>query len=330
MEFREDVLGAPYEAVELALRPDEEGEVCATLVRRVVPGSEKAVLYIHGYNDYFFQTNLADHFAGLGYSFYALDLRKYGRSLRPHQSPNFVRDLAEYDEEIDEAVRIVREVDGHRQVLLNGHSTGGLVGALWAGRHRGSGLIDGLFLNSPFLSMPAGPAVRVMGGPAVTAIGRLAPTRVLPSGLNPHYTHSLHKDHKGEWDFDLTLKSPEGFPLFAGWLSAIHQGHRQVRRGLGIDVPVLLMASTASISTTKWHNALHHADAVLRADDIAAQGPRLGRHVTIVRIKGGMHDLVLSGEAARAQVFAELDRWLGAYVDVSVVGEDVSAVGEHA
>ncbi|MQS10938.1 alpha/beta hydrolase [Streptomyces kaniharaensis] len=316
MEFREDVLGAPYEVVELPLRPDDEGEVLATLVRRLVPGSDKAVLYIHGYNDYFFQTNLADHFAGLGYSFYALDLRKYGRSLRPHQSPNFVRDLAEYDEEIDEAMRIVREVDGHRQVLLNGHSTGGLVGALWAGRRAGRGLIDGVFLNSPFLSMPVAPAVVTVSGPAVTAIARFAPTRVLPSTMNPHYTHSLHKDHRGEWDFDLKLKPAEGFPLFAGWLSAIHQGHRQVRRGLGIDVPVLLMASTASISTTKWHNALHHADGVLRADDIAAQAPRLGRHVTVVRIKGGMHDLVLSGEAARTQVFDELNRWLAAYVDV--------------
>ncbi|MFE5586664.1 alpha/beta hydrolase, partial [Kitasatospora sp. NPDC056531] len=77
-----------------------------------------------------------------------------------------------------------------------------------------------------------------------------------------------------------------------------------------------------SISTTKWHNALHHADAVLRADDIAAQAPRLGPHVTIVRIKGGMHDLVLSGEAARTQAFAELDRWLAAYLDVRPVGEN--------
>ncbi|MEU8511681.1 alpha/beta hydrolase [Kitasatospora sp. NPDC048722] len=321
MEFREDILGAPYEAAELPLRRDYEGEVCATLVRRLVPGSEKAVLYVHGYNDYFFQTNLADHFAALGFSFYALDLRKYGRSLRPHQSPNFVRDLVEYDEEIDEAVRIVREVDGHRQVLLNGHSTGGLIGALWAGRRSGRGLIDGLFLNSPFLSMPASAAAVTFGGPAVSAIARVAPTRVLPSALNPHYTHSLHKDHRGEWDFDLRLKRPEGFPLFAGWLAAIHQGHRRVRRGLGIDVPVLLMASTASISTTKWHNALHHADGVLRADDIAAQGPHLGRHVTIVRIEGGMHDLVLSGESARTQVFAELDRWLDAYLPAVPVGE---------
>ncbi|MEU6236893.1 alpha/beta hydrolase [Kitasatospora sp. NPDC047058] len=314
MEFREDILGAPYESAELPLTPDEEGDVSATLVRRLVPGSDRAVLYVHGYVDYFFQTHLADHYVERGYSFYALDLRKYGRSLRPHHSPNFVRDLAAYDEELDAAVRVIREQDGHRQLLVNGHSTGGLVTALWAGRRAGRGVVDGLFLNSPFLSLPAGPAVRAIGAPAVDALGRFATTRKLPSTLNPHYVHSLHRAHRGEWEFDLRMKPAEGFPLYAGWLAAIQRGQRQARRGLGIDVPVLLMASTASISTTKWQAALHHADAVLRADDIAAVGPRLGRNVTIVRIKDGMHDLVLSGPDARTQFFTELDRWLDAYL----------------
>ncbi|WP_405009324.1 alpha/beta hydrolase [Kitasatospora sp. NBC_01539] len=313
MEFREDILGAPYEAAELPLTADEEGEVSATLVRRVVPGSRQAVLYLHGYTDYFFQTNLADHFTAAGFSFYALDLRKYGRSLRAHHSPNFVRDLAAYDEEIDAAVRIVREEDGHDRLLVNGHSTGGLVAALWASRRAGRGTVDGLFLNSPFLSMPAGAAVRTLGAPALDVLGRVAATRKLPAPLNPHYVHSLHRDHRGSWDFDLALKPAEGFPLYAGWLAAIQRGQRQVRRGLGVDCPVLLMASTASTVTNRWDPALLRTDAVLRADDIAALAPRIGRHVTTVRIDGGMHDLVLSGEAARTQVFTELDRWIGAY-----------------
>ncbi|GAA3024632.1 alpha/beta hydrolase [Kitasatospora albolonga] len=315
MEFRTDtLLGAPYEAAELPLAADEEGAVSATLVRRLLPGSRRAVLYVHGYVDYFFQTHLADHFAELGYSFYALDLRKYGRSLRPHQSPNFITDLAAYDEELDEAVRIVREQDGHTRLLVNGHSTGGLITALWASRRAGRGVVDGLFLNSPFLSMPAAPAVRTLGAPLIDAVGRASATRKLPSSLNPHYVHSLHRDHRGSWDFDLTLKPAEGFPLYAGWLAAIQRGHRAVRAGLRVDCPVLLMASTASISTTRWDPALHRSDAVLRADDISALAPRLGRHVTTVRIPDGMHDLVLSGEAARGRVFAELDRWLAAYL----------------
>ncbi|MFJ5924474.1 alpha/beta hydrolase [Kitasatospora sp. NPDC092948] len=313
MEFHEDILGAPYEAAELPLTPDEEGQVSATLIRRLIPGSRQAVLYLHGYNDYFFQTHLADHFTAAGYSFYALDLRKYGRSLRPYQSPNFVTDLTVYDEELDEAIRVIRDLDGHTRVLVNGHSTGGLVAALWASRRDGRGLVDGLFLNSPFLSMPAPPVVRTLGAPALDALGRAAPTRKLPTPLNPHYVHSLHRKHRGSWDFDLTLKPAEGVPLYAGWLSAIHRGHRTVRRGLSVSCPILMMASTASTITSRWDPALMHTDGVLRADDIAALAPYLGRHVTLIRIEGGVHDLVLSSDAVRAQVFAELDRWLAAY-----------------
>ncbi|AUG75188.1 lysophospholipase [Kitasatospora sp. MMS16-BH015] len=317
VEFRTDILGAPYESAELALAADEEGPVSATLVRRLTPGATRAVLYVHGYTDYFFQTHLADHFAAAGYSFYALDLRKYGRSLRPHQSPNYVRDLGSYDEELDAAVRIVREQDGHTELLVNGHSTGGLVTALWADRRAGRGWVDGLFLNSPFLALPAAAAVRTVGGPALDVLGRLLPTTKLPAPLSPHYVHSLHRDHRGSWDFDLALKPAEGFPLYAGWLAAINEGQRRVRAGLAVDCPVLLMASTASTVTSKWDDALHRTDGVLRADDIADLAPRLGRHVTTVRIEGGVHDLVLSGESARAQVFAELDRWLAAYLPVA-------------
>ena len=100
----DDVLGAPYTAETLPLRPDDEGEVVATLVHRP-PRDEsptsKAVLHVHGFADYFFQTGLADFWVARGYDFYALDLRKYGRSLRPHQTPNYVADLRAYYEELD-------------------------------------------------------------------------------------------------------------------------------------------------------------------------------------------------------------------------------------
>jgi alpha-beta hydrolase superfamily lysophospholipase len=36
--------------------------------------------------------------------------------------------------------------------------------------------------------------------------------------------------------------------------------------------------------------------------------------VTLVRIDGGMHDLVLSAPPVREKVFAELDQWLTAYL----------------
>ncbi len=97
-----DVLGPGFESETLALPDDDEGEVVATLVRHRGPASSRrAVLYVHGFTDYFFQRELAERYVAAGLHFYALDLRKYGRSLRPHQTPNFCRDIREYFAELD-------------------------------------------------------------------------------------------------------------------------------------------------------------------------------------------------------------------------------------
>jgi alpha-beta hydrolase superfamily lysophospholipase len=311
-----DVLGAGYEAATLALAPDDEGEVVATLVRRRCdPPARRAVLYVHGYVDYFFQTHMADHYVARGWDFYALDLRKYGRSLRPHQTPYFTTSMEVYQEEIDAAVEIVCEVDGHDRLLAAGHSTGCLVLALWAHRRRGRGLVAGLVFNSPFLETYAPRAVRSAVGRALGPWAKRRPMATVPLPMTPHYGHSLHRDFKGEWDFDLAWKPVLPSPVLVGWLNAAVVAHRRVARGLDIDVPILSLSSDASLQSRVWDERIRTSDVVLDAERIALLAPRLGRHVTVVRVPGGVHDLVLSGEEARGVVFAELDRWLGAYVE---------------
>ena len=109
--WQPDVLGKPYYAETIELPDDDEGAVVATLVgRRGRSRSTKAVLHVHGFADYFFQTPVADYWVSRGYDFYALDLRKYGRSLRPHQTPNFTTDLASYYAELDEATAMARSL----------------------------------------------------------------------------------------------------------------------------------------------------------------------------------------------------------------------------
>ncbi|GLZ07756.1 alpha/beta hydrolase [Actinomadura sp. NBRC 104412] len=317
IEVTTDVLGDGYEAIELPLGEDEEGEVVATLVRRrSTDPCRRAVLYVHGFVDYFFQKHLADFYVEHGFDFYALDLRKYGRSLRPHQTPNFVRSLTEYFPEIDEAVRIAREEDGHDVLLVNAHSTGGLVAALWADRVSGRGLVDGLFLNSPFLDINEPLVMRKLGAGLARALGRRFPTARLPAGVSDLYVRSIHRDHDGEWDFDLEWKPLVGFPVRAAWLAAVRRGQLRLHAGLDIDVPVLVMSSDRSVRPKPGVADLSSADAVLDVEHMARWAPRLGRHVTLVRIEGGVHDLVLSAKPVRDQVFDELARWIDGYLPV--------------
>jgi alpha-beta hydrolase superfamily lysophospholipase len=310
-----DVLGPPYERHTIELADDDEGRVIATLVRRrAEQPSRRAVLYVHGFVDYFFQTHLADFFVERGWDFYALDLRKYGRSLLPHQTPNFARSLTDYFPELDEAARIIREDDGHDQMLVAGHSTGGLITSLWSHTRQGRGLVDGLFLNSPFFDFNFPWLVKRPLMASMIAVTRRTPYRRIPTANVGLYGQSIHTEHRGEWAYDLAWKPVLGFPVTTGWLHAIRRGQQRLRAGLRIDAPVLVACSTRSFRGRAWHDDVRTTDTVLDVEHIVRWAPRLGPRVTIARFDGGMHDLTLSGKEVRVEVFRELGRWVDAFV----------------
>ncbi|MFI7421362.1 alpha/beta hydrolase [Nonomuraea sp. NPDC049684] len=301
-----------YEITVLPMQPDFEGEVVATLISRKT-GSRRAVLYVHGFTDYFFQDHLADHYVQRGIDFYALDLRKYGRSLLPHQTRGLIRSVTDHFPEIDEAVRLIRR--DHDELTVNAHSTGGLIAALWADRVRGRGLVQGLVLNSPFLDLNVPAPLRLAADLLKTPMSYVR--RPLPLGISTAYGQSLHRTEQGEWDYDLELKPLVGFSVHAMWLAAIRRAQRRLHRGLGVDVPVLVLASSTGLRVRDFVPEARSADIVLDPEHMARWATSIGPHVTCVRIQDGVHDLVLSAEPARKQVFAELDRWMNAYQGTS-------------
>jgi alpha-beta hydrolase superfamily lysophospholipase len=312
-----DILGEPYLAETIELTEDDEGPVCASLVhRRTDAGpTDRAVLHLHGFSDYFFQTPAADYWTARGYDFYALDLRKHGRSLRPHQTPNFVTDLGAYYEEIDAAVDRIRERDGHAQLLLSAHSTGGLIAPLWA-QDRGAAL-TGMVLNSPWLDLHGSLWLRTAGTAAIDRVGARRPYLTIPRSVSGLYAQSLHKDHRGEWDFDLAWKPLASHPVHAGWLRAVRRGHRRLHRGLDLTAPVLVLTSGASAFPREWDDTVAGHDIVLDVEQIRKWAHQLGRHVTLARVEGALHDVTLSARSVRDRAFDQVSRWLDAYVERS-------------
>lgn len=308
--YQPDILGAGYEQATLHFPDDYEGPVTATLVRKKAPQSAgKAVLYIHGFIDYFFQTEMAEQFNQHGFDFYALDLRKYGRSILPHQKYYNVRNLAEYDAEITRALEIIG-AEQHNAVLLCGHSTGGLTATLYAAHHPEHPLIKALWLNSPFYDFNMHPLKRAFALPHVSRLGKVFPNLQLPSELNPWYTASIHKALKGEWQFNLDWKK-EAYPkVRLSFISAVFEAQKEIHRGVKIDVPVLVMHSHQTKNPHKWGKAAQSSDVILSVKHIRKYAKKIRGDVTIAEIKNGLHDLVLSEKAARSSVYRQLFSWL--------------------
>ena len=305
---------------------------------QAAPRHERAVLYLHGRNDYFFQTHLADAFLQAGYEFYALDLRTCGRAGIGHPSPHDVRDLRIHDEEISEALRIIRSEHGHSAVVLNGHSTGGLQAVIWAADHPGT--VEALVLNSPWLQLNASGLIRSYGSAYVDVLSRRSPERIIdnpaeakarkrlaaeaasapgPDGAEAGgsepveadlYVRVLHRRWGGEWDWDLRLKPSPAFPVRAGFLAGIRRLQREVRHGLGIEAPVLVCCSTTSSGPEASLEEALHSDIVLSVDQIIERAAFLGTDVTVRQIPGGVHDLALSPSPAREEYLATVTDWL--------------------
>lgn len=323
-EWVPDVLGDRFEQLTLPLRPDAEGEVVATLVRPVSRfrlelvrpvAAGVDVLYVHGWSDYFFQTELAEYWQDAGARFHALDLRKYGRSLRPGQTPGYITDLNDYDEDIEAALSAIghgRHHEPKRPLIMMGHSTGGLVFSLWVARNPGR--VAALVLNSPWLEFQATGIGRAAIQPIVEIQAKVDPRAPLPQVDLGFYTRSVSATMDGAWDYNFDWRPPRGFTAHPGWLRAILAGHARVASGLSIDAPVCTMISARSMLIPKWTPEMMRTDVVLRVDDIAVRSTRLGSLVTIARIEGALHDVFLSTPVVREEAYRQLTRWLRSYL----------------
>lgn len=314
-----DVLGEPFLVETLTLPDDSEGAVVASLVfRAATAGSPehrtgKAVLHVHGFADYFFHTEYAEWWNDRGYDFYALDLRKYGRSIRPHQTPNYVDDLHDYFPELDAAWAAITERDGHDHVVLSAHSTGGLIVPLWADERAPAAA--GMVLNSPWFDLQGEWWLRTVGTTVIKRVGARQPRRVIPRPVSGLYGRSLHRDHEGEFDFDLSWKPIESRPVYAGWLRAVRNGHARLHRGLEVGCPALVLSSARTAYPAEMGEDVHRHDIVLDVRQIRRWATCLGRHVTSIAVEDARHDVVLSLPHVRKRVYDDLDRWLSSYVD---------------
>lgn len=326
-DWTPDVLGDEFEQLTLDLGEDEQGPVVATLVRALpaevgwwerVRGrlpllDDVDVLYVHGWSDYFFQKRLARFWTSRGARFFALDLRKYGRSLREGQTPGYVTDLATYDEDIGAALQAMGRGEGtaesSRRLVLFGHSTGGLTLSLWASRHPDAAAA--LILNSPWLEFQLAPA-RAALAPMVELQARIRPMEVAPQVDLGFYTRAQQEvaDPDDPMDVNLAWRPVQTMAVYAGWLNAILSGHKAVAAGLSITAPVCVLLSARFVPPTRWSEELTSADSVLVVDDIARAALRLGPSVTIERIDGALHDVFLSRHEAREDAYARLERWV--------------------
>lgn len=325
-----DILGPDYESARLQLPPEASaagtGAYYATLIRHrpalastAVPLLKAPVLYLHGWSDYFYNTGLAEFFSGRGHPFYAIDLHNHGRSLGSPELGGYVGDLADYDAELLAAHDVIAQDLGgpdaswaEHPLILMAHSTGGLTATLWA--HHFPGRVSQLILNSPWLELQGGAAIRRAATPLVQ-LAELRPLMRMRVPERSFYWRGISSDAYGEWHVDKALRPPQAFPVRAGWMKAILAAQQEVAAGLKLPMPVLVLLSSRSMLGPVWSDDMLRADVVLDVRALALRTLSLGDSVSLERIDGALHEVFLSSTPVREEAYARLERWLRGYVD---------------
>ncbi len=217
-------LGEPFKVYPIETSPDSHAVFHSTLIEYPFGSSPRAdsqnnvslrgiVLYVHGYNDYFFQKELAEKSDSAGFAFFAIDLHYNGRSYSEGEPRSDMRSVKEYYAELDAAVALSKKIaakgsNAKLPFVILGHSQGGLITPNYL-NERNSEDFAALVLNSPFLDYKNSWFVRNVAFPVFSDIALLFPDMAAPAQESPKYNISLLKSEKGEWEFNRDLKSDE-------------------------------------------------------------------------------------------------------------------------
>lgn len=317
--WHSDILGDGYEMRYVDQGTDYLGHVRSTIIKlpdKCGCNSSRGILYVHGFNDYFLQRNMGEIFTDSCWRFFAVDLRRYGRSLEDGQRMFETRSMHEYFADIDSAVAVMKQ-EGVKEIVILAHSTGGLTTSLYM-NYRHYPEIKGLILNSPFLDWNQSKFQEKILIPIVSFIGNWWHSLTALPGSNPIYKQPDTLKGEGEWDIIRNWKPREWPTLDAGWIHAINSAQHELRpggkanggKGSDITVPVLLMLSNESYRNGMRESLRDSSDEVLDVKDIAKYGRDLGPDVTEVIIPFGSHDLVRSIPSARDSAYRAIFNFL--------------------
>lgn len=315
LHSKTDLLGEPFIAHTFRMQGPVTA-VATTLIEYASQSpSQRALLYLHGYTDYFFQSELAEHFAQQGLHFFAIDMQGYGRSIRPNSRPNWCESLDQYFDDIEIALTEIHQ-RGIEEVMILAHSTGGLIASGFLAdrqkpKHVSESLprIKGLILNSPFLALPFPPKLLKRLSWPIRITVSLLPFHSLRAKKISMYAKTLHQVFGGEWSYRLDWKPAHGFPLSFHWLKQIIHKQHDLQR-TQIALPTLMCHSSITTKEALGIEDIRKGDGVLNVDSMMIAAQKTFSNLTCASIEGGYHDLFLSPQPVRNHYLAAIDQWL--------------------
>jgi lysophospholipase len=252
----------------------------------VPSGARAHVLVLHGYADHLGRYRaFRDALLAEGLGVHTYDQRGHGKSPGPR---GHVRRFSDYLDDFDKCLSRMRAQGGNTRAFVVAHSHGGLE-ALAALQRRGTPLVDGLILSSPYLALAFTPPAWKSG--LARALEGLFPSLRIPLDLP---LTALSRDES--W-----VRTTSADPLYnrvgtPRWFVESTRAQAEVlAHGANVLCPVLLLLGTddriASAAVARqFFDTLGTKDRTLR------------------EYPGMRHELL--NELGKEEVFRDICRWI--------------------
>lgn len=250
-------------------------------------GPRPVLAVCHGFGEHSGRyTELARYFTGLDYRVYALDLRGHGRS---GGERGFVRRFEVYAEDLEVFLDEVHAETGAPIVLI-GHSMGGVVSLIYAGKYGKSGdRLEGLILSAPALrlAVEAGAVRRVL----VNILAGIAPRMKAAPGV----ADLISRDPAVVAEFKNDPLTYSG-PTKTGMARTFIRAEEEVTPFLSeIELPLFVMQGSD--------------DKIIDTESSRIVYEGVSSRDTALKYYEGLYHVIFN-EPEREEVFADMARWL--------------------
>jgi alpha-beta hydrolase superfamily lysophospholipase len=279
----------------------EDNSEC-TFFYKTLKKNTKSVIWVHGFNDYFFHFHISNILLDKGYNFFSISLRNY----RNDENLFYTNDLSEYIIDIEQLIEYILNNYYSEKIILYGHSMGGLISAIFCKESSHKEKISGVILNSPFFSFNQSIAENFFMNYLVYYLGIMYPKFQIRY-LDFQQKNSNSLEIFKRFYFESKYKLMHIPIIYAGWITTIIYYHSIVQNNfIDLTIPILVFHSDKSIEENKEGVG----DSVLNVNDIKKYSKNLGNNVKLVEIKDAVHDVFCSEKEPLSMAIQELVQWL--------------------
>ena len=266
--------------------------------------NKKLFFWVHGFNDYYYHYHIGDKLLSDSFDIYSISLRNYESSAKKRFC---VKDLYEYVEDIDNHLKLL--VNNYDEIILYGHSLGGLICSIYMYKGIYNHKINKLVLNSPFFNFRVDLLTSLIINYFSGILRNLRYFNILDNiKVSDFRGKDIYKEYIFEnYHFDRKLKIND-IDIYLDWILTVKYYQNELSK-LTLSVPTFVFCPSKNATNNDLLNN-NFGDTILDVNDIFSFSCNLFQNLCFKNCDNSIHDVFVSKPDVVNNAYNYMIDWL--------------------